>query len=77
MQSTVKHYAKQVVIIIGVASPIFLGVNTLGGAKHLTLGEQQHFCFGRRFLKQEMTRLLKILGGNGHLAAPMVKCTVL
>ena len=33
----------------------------LGAAKYLTLGEQQYFCFGRRFSKHKMARYAKNL----------------
>jgi len=39
----------------GVASPKFWG------EKYLTLGEQQYFCFGRRFSKHKMARYAKNL----------------
>jgi len=52
----------------GVASPIFFG-----GAKCLTLGEQQYFCLGRRFSKHEMTKYAKNLGvGPCPPAMPMI-----
>jgi len=35
------------------------------GGKHLTLGEQQYFCFGRCFSKRKMTRYAKNLESEG------------
>ena len=32
----------------------------IGGGKYLTLGEQQYFCFGRRFSMQKWLDMLKI-----------------
>jgi len=46
-----------------------------GRPKCLTLGEQQYFCLGRRFLKHKMTRYAKKLGRHdplGPLATPML-----
>ena len=48
----------------GVARPkIFGGTKFFGGAKCLTLDEQQYFCLGRHFSKHKMTRYAKNLGG--------------
>ena len=48
----------------GVARPkIFGGTKFFGGAKCLTLDEQQYFCLGRHFSNHKMTRYAKNLGG--------------
>jgi len=51
----------------GIARPIFGGV-----PKCLTLGEQQYFGLGRRFLKHKVIRYAKNFGGNGPLATLIV-----
>jgi len=44
------------------------------GGKCLTSGKHQHFCLGRRFSKQKMTRysMLKFVA-HGHLGSPWLK----